>query len=62
MKTTQPKKRSVFNVHDENGMRHIFLLRVGLSSLRVHKRNHNFKDMPDDICPCGNGNETTENF
>ena len=62
MKSIQPKKRSVFNVHDENGIRHIFQLRVGLSSLRAHKRNHNFKDTPDDRCPCGIGIETTEHF
>ena len=44
MKSIQPKKRSVFNVHDENGIKYIFQLRVGLSSLRAHKRNHKFKD------------------
>ena len=62
MKSTHPKKRSVFNVHDENGIRYIFQLRVGLSSLRAHKRNHKFKDTPDDRCHCGNGIETTEHF
>ena len=62
MKSIQPKKRSIFNVHDENGVRYIFQLRVGLSSLRAHKRNHKFKDTPDDRCLCGNGIETTEHF
>ena len=62
MKSIQPQKRSIFNVHDEKGIRHIFQLRVGLSSLRAHKKNHNFKDTPDDRCPCGNGIESTEHF
>ena len=62
MKSIKPIKKSVFNVRDENGIRYIFQLRVGLSPLRAHKKQHNFKDTPDDRCPCGNGIETTEHF
>ena len=62
MKTIQPMKRSIFNIHDESGRRYIFQLRVGLSPLRAHKKQHNFKDTPDDRCPCGNGIETTEHY
>ena len=62
IKTIQPQKRSIFNVHDPNGIRHIYQLRVGLSPLRAHKKRHNFIDTPDDICRCGTGIETTEHF
>ena len=30
LKSIQPPKRSIFNVHDENGIKYIFQLRVGL--------------------------------
>ena len=62
IKSIQPIKRSIFGIHDVNGIRYIFQLRVGLSPLRAHKKRHNFKDTPDDRCSCGNGIETTEHF
>ena len=62
LKTIKPTKRSIFNIHDESGIRYIFQLRVGLSPLRAHKKKHNFKDTPNDRCLCGNGIETTEHY
>ena len=57
----RPKKRSVFDIHDPNGIRWIFLLRVGLSPLKSHKKAHNFLDTPTDKCTC-NQAETTSHF
>ena len=37
----QPEQKSIFNLHDPNPIRQ---LRVGLSSLRAHKKQHNFID------------------
>ena len=37
-------------------------LRVSLSSLRSHKRRHNFIDTPSDICHCNQGIEDTKHF
>ena len=58
----QPEKKSIFNLHDPNEIRHLYQLRVGLSSLRAHKKRHNFIDTPNDECSCGTGKETTEHF
>ena len=49
-------------MHDPNEIRHLYQLRVGLSSLREHKKRHNFIDTPNDECSCGTGKETTEHF
>ena len=35
---------------------------MGLSSLRYHKKCHNFIDTPSDICLCGDGIEDIDNF
>ena len=33
----RPEKRSIFGIHDPSGLRILFQLRVGLSTLRYHK-------------------------
>ena len=58
----RPKKKCIFGIHDPSGLRYIFLLRVGLSSLRCHKNRHNFIDNPSDICLCNQGIEDTNHF
>ena len=62
IQTIRPKRCSIFNIHDPDGIRYIYQLRVGLTPLRAHKKRHCFKDTPDDVCRCGNGVETTEHF
>ena len=62
IKTIQPTKKSIFNVHDPEGISFLFQLRVGLSPLKAHKKKHNFIDTPVDDCCCGTGTETTEHF
>ena len=62
LKLIRPEKKNVFNIHDSKGMQRLFLLRVGLSPLRHHKKRHNFKDTRSDICPCEMSIETNEHF
>ena len=58
----RPKKKSIFGIHDPQGLRKLFQLRVGLSPLRHHKKCHNFIDTPSDICFCHQGIEDTKHF
>ena len=46
----RPEKKTIFCIHDPLGLRYLLQLRVGLSSLRHHKKCHNFIDTPSDIC------------
>ena len=62
LKLIRPQKKNVFNIHDPEGTKRLFQLRVGLSPLRYHKKRHNFKDCPSDTCICGMSVETTEHF
>ena len=54
--------KSTFGIHDPTGIRYLFQLRVLLSPLRSHKKNHNFDDTPSDLCPCSEGVEDTNHF
>ena len=54
--------KSTFDVHDPLGLRYPFQLRVDLSPLRSHKRQHNFSDAPTDICECNLGIEDIRHF
>ena len=58
----KPKKKSIFGIHDPQGLRKLFQLRVGLSPLSYHKRCHNFIDTPSDNCFCHQGIEDTKHF
>ena len=62
LKVIRPAKKSLFNIHNPNGIRWIFQLRVGLSPLKSHKKSHNFQDTPDDLCACLLNVETTQHF
>ena len=57
-----PNPGNLFNIFDPIGTKTIFQLRLGLSKLRHHKKNHNFLDTPTDICLCKNGVEDTQHF
>ena len=64
LKLYRPVKKSIFNVHD-NGIKWIFQLRVGLSPLKSHKKDHNFSGYEEDFsatCSCLMGLETTCHF
>ena len=58
----RPKSKPIFGLHDPEGLRHLFQLRLGLSHLRSHKKNHNFVDTPSNICLCKQGTEDTYHF
>ena len=62
LKVIRPVKKSLFNIHNPNGIRWIFQLRVGVSPLKSHKKSHNFQDNPDDLCACSVNAETTHHF
>ena len=62
LKLIRPRKQPIFNVHNPIGVKRIFQLRVGLSPLKSHKKNHNFQDTPLDICNCLITAETTHHF
>ena len=58
----RPIKKDIFNVHNPDGIKRIFQLRVGLSPLRAHKKSHNFGDTESGVCLCGGGAEDTMHF
>ena len=49
-------------MHNPNGIKWIFQLRVGLSPLKSHKKQHKFQDTPNDECVCRRNAETTQHF
>ena len=55
-------QKNIFAIHDPLGLRYLFQLRLGLSSLRYHKMCHNFMDTPSANCPCDNGIEDTDHY
>ena len=62
LQSIQPNLRSVFNLHNPNGIKHLTRLRLGLSHLREHKFKHNFQDSINPLCSCEGDIETTEHF
>ena len=62
LRLIRPPKKSIYGIHDRCGIKILFQLRVGLSPLKCHKKNHNFLDTPSDLCDCGDGNEDTIHF
>ena len=51
----RPSPKETYGIHDPEGLKHLFQLRVGLSPLRYHKHRHNFLDTPSDTCLCNTG-------
>ena len=58
----RPNANSIFKLHDALGIKFLYQLRVGLSPLKCHKKNHNFMDTPDDWCMCLSAPEDTQHF
>ena len=44
----RPAKKSVFAIHNPTGIKKLCQLRVGLTQLNSHRKNHNFLDTPSD--------------
>ena len=61
-KLIRPNVKSIFKLHDALGIKLLYQLRVGLSPLKCHKKNHNFVDTPDDWCDCLSAPEDTQHF
>ena len=57
----RPPKRSIFNIHDLDGVKLLTRLRVEFSDLRSHRFNHNFHS-PDPSRLCKTGIEDNEHF
>ena len=62
LKNIRPLFKPYFNAVDKKGIRRIAQLRVGLSDLRAHRKNHHFVNCPLATCVCAQGDETTEHF
>ena len=62
LKIYRPAKKSLYDIHDQNGTKWIFQLRLGLSHLKSHKKSHNFLDTPDDTCKCKLHSETSDHY
>ena len=62
IKLVRPHGKPVFNVFRPRPLKHLFQLRLGVSSLKKHKFDHNFRDTHDPVCACGNGIEDTAHF
>ena len=58
----RPRVKSTFGVHDPLYLRYIFQLRVGLSPLKSHKKNHHFADTNSDLCSCSQSIEDNKHF
>ena len=54
--------KSIYGTHDPVSIKWLFQLRVGLSPLREHKRNHNFLDTPSKNCYVCEIPENSEHF
>ena len=61
LKLIRPPKRSIFNIYDLGGMRHLTQLRVKFSDLRYHRFRHNF-DCTSPTCLYQTGIEDNEHF
>ena len=62
IKLIRPNAKPIFKLHDALGIKLLYQLRVGLSPLKCHKKNHNFVDTPNDWCNCLSAPEDTQHF
>ena len=58
----RPPSRSIFDIHDTEGIKWLYQLRVGLSALNHHKYSHNFLDTPSNKCILCNTIENTQHL
>ena len=58
----RPKKSSYFGIRDNDKIRYLTMLRVGLSPLREHKHRHDFLDTSDALCSVFKTKEDTVHF
>ena len=53
------RENSVFETHDNKGVKLLTCLRLDFSHLNEHKFRHNFNDITNPMCSCGKKLETT---
>ena len=58
----RPIPRSFFNCYNHKGIRLMAQLRLGLSRLREHKFNHNFRNCINRLCSCAMDIESTSHL
>ena len=62
MKFFSLQERSLFSIHDPNGVKLLTRLGLKFSHLNERKSRHNFKDTVVAMCDSGTETETTEHF
>ena len=62
LKFIRPSPNSAFLIRDRSGLKLLTRLRLGLSHLREHKFNHNFRDTQNPLCPCSLETESVSHF
>ena len=62
LKTIRPIQNSIFDVCDNEGIKLLTRLRLGLSHLHKHKFNHGFLDTISPICSCNIEEETITHY
>ena len=62
LKLIRPPGKEIFHVHDPQGIKRLFQIRVGLSRLKSHKKRFNFRDTPTDTCTCSSNSETSQHY
>ena len=58
----KPKKKDLFGLSDNQGIRHLTQLRVDLNPLRFYKFSHNFLDTNSPMCLIHDGIENCEHY
>ena len=62
VKFIRPSPNSIFKCHNQQGIKFLITLRLGLSHLREHKFKHSFQDSLNPLCKCGAEVESTTHF
>ena len=62
IKQIRHSPNDIFNIRCSTGLKLLTCLRLGLSHLREHKFNHNFKNTLNPLCPCSLESESTSHF
>ena len=58
----RPTQTSIFDICDFEGVKLLTRLRLGLSHLKEHMFQHNFKETILPLCPCGQENENVSHY
>ena len=62
LKLIRPSPNSIFDICDNQGLKLLTRLRLGLSHLNKHKFSHGFLDTVNPMCSCNSEEESTTHF